>query len=124
MVNKKFIVMMMVVIVVIGTITIGAYADTKPQVNVPGIVGAEHLETILDLEDRWFNGEFELDYMIEIVRVDGYWVVTLEGDADAYWDQMAIGIYTHAPTEEDIDFLWTTRVNMDTINDTIENYVE
>ena len=122
MVNKKIIVMIMVAMMVVGTIAVGAYAEAKPQAAIPGVVGEEHLKAVGELSERYNNGEFELDYWIKMEHAENYWIVELWGESDACQNQLALGIYTHAPTEEDIEFLWSTRVSKYAIYEALEEY--
>ena len=123
---KKMIVMVMVVIVALSTVACMSVdaVESTPE-TVPGIVGYEHIDRFIDAANRDANGEEVYDYTIEMIRCDdGFWYVSLTGETDAYWDQVAIGLYDHAPTEEEIDYLWSVRVNEDMLYDKLEELTQ
>ena len=122
---KKMIIMVMVVIVAMSAVactSVNAVGNTPE--TVPGIVGYEHVDHFIDADNRYNNGEDVYDYLITMAEVDGFWLVQLEGDTDAYWDQSAIGMYDHMPTEEEIDFLWANRIDCDVLSDMIEKLTQ
>ena len=122
---KKMIIMVMVVIVAMSTVactSVDAVSNTPE--TVPGFVGYEHVDRFIDADNRYNNGEDVYDYVITMVEIDDFWYVHLEGITDAYWDQAAVGIYDHAPTEEEIDFLWTNRIDYDVLNDKLEELAQ
>ena len=120
---KKMIIVVMAIIVVMSTVacTSADAAGITPE-TVPGIIGLEHIGPVMELNERYINGEFEDDYRIDMVNGEGYWVVYLEGESDAYWNQAALGIYDHMPNEEEINILWNNRVVYDVIDEAIEEF--
>jgi hypothetical protein len=121
---KKFITIMMVVMVigmVIGGV-ITTSASHASEDNEPDIVGIEYIETIIELEERWENDEIEIDYSVESVYIDGYWMVVMEGESDEYDGYMALGIYDHTPSDKEIDILWANRMLEDELYDLMEEY--
>jgi hypothetical protein len=87
-----------------------------------GIIGTEYVEIIKDLDERWDNDEIEIEYMIEMTQVEGYWVVHMWGYCDRTEDQEAFGMYDHMPSEEEINELWENRVPEDTLYDLMKEY--
>ena len=118
---KKFITMMMVMIMVIGS-TITANAVCASEDDRPNIIGIEHIEGFIDACERLDEDGYELEYDITMVRVEGYWFVELEGWADEYYDYCAVGIYDHVPSEEEIDILWANRMLEDELCDLMDKY--
>ena len=118
---KKMIIMVMAMIVAMSTVACKSSdaVSNAPEV-IPGIVGVEHIEAAVELDNRMDNGEFEYDYTINMAYAEGLWIVYIEGYADAYWGQDAAGIYDHFPTNDEIDYLWSMRIDYDVLSDTME----
>lgn len=87
-----------------------------------GIIGGEYVDAIIELDERWDNDEIELEYMIEMVHVEDYWMVYLRGYSEVTEDYAAMGIYTHMPTEDDINELWRNRVLTSELNTLMNEY--
>lgn len=117
---KKIISIAMALVVIIG----GAFSASALCVSEdgrPGIVGMEHVEAVKKLNDAWNEGEVEIAYMVEMIRVEGYWVVQLTGH-DIAEDYMSVGFYDHCPTEEELDILWANRLLEDEMMTLMEQY--
>lgn len=119
---KKIIAMIMVMCVFIGTCAMSVDALCTSEANRPDIVGMEHFEAIKALNDRYNDEDIEVPYTIEMVHVEGYWCVVIEGEADEFSDYVAYGMYDHMPTEEEIDILWANRMLEDEMADLLERY--
>ena len=119
---KKIIAMIMVMCMIIGAGIVSANALCTSENDRPDIVGMEHFDAIMELNERHENDEFEILYNIEMVHVEGYWLVSLEGEAEMYDDYCAFGMYDHMPTEEEIDVLWANRMLEDEMIDLMEQY--
>jgi hypothetical protein len=121
--KKTIIAIVMAIMTVIGLCgCMIASAAAEPKQELPGIVGVEYLKDVDRLEKLYEEEGREVDYMIQMVHVEDYWVVYMEGEADAYWGQDALGIYDHVPTSEEIDYLWTKRIDYDVLNDLVEEH--
>ena len=118
---KKIITMIMVMCMVIGTCALSVDALCTTENSRPDIVGMEHFEAIMDLNERHINGEVEVPYNIEMVHVEGYWCVAIEGNGD-FSDYCAYGMYDHMPNEEEIDILWANRMLEDEMIDLMDKY--
>lgn len=79
----------------------------------PSIIGTEHIDKVIDPETRWSGGDNGIVYSIEMIEVNGYWVVYLKGESDEFYGYAAYGIYENMPSEEEIDILWTHRMPKD-----------
>lgn len=122
---KKMIIMVMVAIVALSAVACTSVdaASITPE-TVPGIVGYEHIDRFVDTLTRFNSGEDVYDYTVEMLECDGFWYVGLAGETEAYRDQAAVGIYDHAPTEEEINFLWTNRVSQDVLMNAFEEMAQ
>lgn len=120
---KKMIIVVMAMVVAMSSIACTSVnaAGITPE-TIPGIVGVEHIESVMESVNRYYDEGIDPDYTVEMFNIEGYWVVYLEGEADAYWNQAAAGFYDHMPTEEEIDFLWTNRVDYDVIDEAMEEF--
>lgn len=118
----KRIITMIMVMAMIGAFAMSASAVCMSENGRPGVIGMEYLDDILYLNDLYLNEEIEIGYTIEMVHVEDYWMVLLEGDADEYEGLSAMGIYDHMPTEDEIDILWANRMTDDEFNDLMEQY--
>lgn len=104
---KKFTAIAMTLVIMLGC-AIGVSALCASEEDRPGIVGAELVDIIMELEDSYWNDEIEIPYEARMICVEGYWVVYLEGyDVDDYY---AAGFYDHMPNEEEIKILWANRM--------------
>lgn len=119
---KRMFTMIMVMAMIIGTFAVSAGAVCLSNDGRPDIIGLEHLDIVMEIDERLNNDEIELDYMIEMCQVEGYWCVYLTGEADAYYDYEAFGMYNHMPTEEEIDILWANRMLSDELYDLMDKY--
>lgn len=116
---KKIVVIAMVLVMFAG-FAVNAHAECASEDGRPDIVGLEHIEDILKLKESYENDEdVGYKYYIEMINIDGYWMVFLEGE-DAYSGYCAFGIYDHAPTEGDFEILWANRMTEDEINNRME----
>lgn len=118
---KKVIVVMVVMIMAIGG-AVGVNALCMSEEGRPGIVGAEHIDTILEIEERWNEDDRDVDYDITMTQAEGYWIVLMEGFADEYYGYSAMGIYDHFPAEEEINILWANRMLEDELYDLMDEY--
>ena len=120
---KKMIIVIMAMVMAMSMIAC-AKADAAEVIpeTMPGIIGVEHMDEMIEMDKRYDNGETIYHYTITMINSEGYWVVFLEGETDAYWNQGAMGIYEHMPTEDEIKTLWNNRVDCDVITDTIEEF--
>ena len=118
----KRIITMIMVMVMIGAFAMSASAVCLSEDGRPGIVGMEYLDDIMYLNELYVNEDLEVDYRVEMVPVENYWMVVLEGEADEYVGLMAMGIYDHMPTEDEIDVLWANRMTEDEFNNLMEQY--
>lgn len=119
---KKMFTMIMVMAMMVGIVAVPANAVVLSEEGRADFVGMEYFEAVYELNKRHENGEFEIDYELQMVHVEDYWVVNLEGEADAYWGYSAMGIYDHMPTEEEIDILWANRMTDDEFIELFEKY--
>ena len=105
---KKIISIAMALVVIIGCAT-SVSAVCISEDKRPGIVGMEHFETMKKIDEAYKNGEVEIPYSVEMIRMEGYWMVCLSGyDTDKGYT--AVGLYDHAPTDEEFDILWANRM--------------
>ena len=120
---KKMIIMVMAMAMIVAMSTVeckSADAVSNAPEVVPGIVGVEHIDAAVELDNRMDNGELEFDYTINMAYAEGLWFVYIEGYADEYWGQDAAGIYDHVPTEEEIDYLWSMRIDYEVLDEKME----
>lgn len=118
---KKVIVSMVVMVMAIcGTISVHALCMSEE--GRPGIVGAEHIKTIIEIDERWEADDRDVDYEITMTQVEGYWIVMMEGFADAYYGYSALGIYDHMPSEDEVNILWANRMLEDELYDLMDEY--
>lgn len=120
MFKKVNIVTVVMVMAICGTIGVSALCMSED--GRPGIVGVEHIDTILEIEERWNTDDRDVDYEITMTQVEGYWIVLMEGFADAYYGYSALGIYDHVPTGKEIDILWANRMLDDELYDLMDTY--
>lgn len=104
-------VLVMIMVVVIGTCTVTAKTVCQPvEVTEPEIIGMEHYDALMEVDNRMKNGDYEVPYEVAMRPADGYWMVAIKGVAaefDGYW---AVGFYDHIPTEAEIEVLWANRM--------------
>ena len=111
---KKFMSIVMVLVVsIVCAVSVSAACVSED--GRPDIIGVEHFDKVMELNDAYYDGEFELVYETRMVHIEGYWFVYLEGK-DGMENYAALGIYTEMPTEEDIDILWTNRMTCDELS--------
>lgn len=119
---KRMFTMIMVMAMIIGTFAVSAGAVCQSEDGRPDIIGMEHYEAVAALDELYMEEGREVDYEITMIHVEEYWIVTLEGWADEYYDYEAYGIYDHMPTEEEIDILWANRMTGDEYDNLCEKY--
>lgn len=120
---KKVIGIILVAMIMFTCGVVTAKALSAPEkVEQTGIIGAEYIDELMEIDERWNEDGIELTYNIEISHVEDYWLVYLEGWADEYYGYDAVGIYDHMPTEEEIDILWNNRMDYDELSDLLEKY--
>lgn len=81
-----------------------------------GVIG---LDLLLEMYYKYSESEEGIvtDYTITMAKLDGKWIVSLEGEAEEFEDYCAAGCYDHYPTEEEINVLWANRVTSSELDD-------
>ena len=119
---KRMFTMIMVMAMIIGTLALPAGAVCQSEEGRPDIIGMEHWDIIVEMEERYENENRDPDYDITMVHVEGYWIVTMDGWADEYYEYTAYGIYDHYPTEEELNIQWANRMTDDEYENLCEKY--
>lgn len=119
---KRIITMILVVVMCMGVFAGCASAGCKSEEGRPGIVGVEYLDKVMEIDERYDNGDVVFDYTVRMAQAEDYWIVYLEGEADEYYGYVAVGIYDHVPDEKEIDILWANRMLEDEIVNILEQY--
>lgn len=119
---KRMFIMIMVMAMIFGIFALPANAVVQSESGRPDIIGMEHYDEIIALQELYEEEGREYDYDITMIHVEEYWIVTLDGWADEYYGYGAYGIYDHYPTEEEIDILWANRMTDEEFDNLIEKY--
>lgn len=114
---KKIISAMLALVIVIGG-AVSASAACASEDGRPGVIGMDYLEAIEEIDEK---NEIEIPYVISMAHVDRYWAVTIEGTVDTF-DYIAVGIYDHYPTEEEMNTLWANRLTDDEMDNLLEGF--
>ena len=119
---KRMFTMIVVVVMTMSSFALTANAACQPEITQPDFIGMEHLDAVMELDERWRNDEIEPDYHVEMSTMGGYWVVYMYGEAEAYDGYYAMGLYDHTPTDEEMDVLWASRMLEEDFDELLEKY--
>ena len=116
----KRMITLIIVVMIVMSLTISANAVCMSESGRPDIIGMEHFDALKEIANR--EDDYEYTYEVNMARIEGYWLVFLEGYADDVDDYVACGIYDHTPNEEELDILWANRMLEDEMDELMEKY--
>lgn len=117
----KKIISMLVMVIVMMTLSVNAFAVCESENNRPEVIGLNNVDVkkIVSLREKMYDNE--IDYETRIISDGDIWYVFLDSEdyADEYY---AIGFYDHFPSQEEIEVLWANRMTFDELSSIEDDY--
>lgn len=118
----KKIISMLVMVIVMMTLSVNAFAVCENENDRPEIIGINTMDAkkVSSLMDKIYGSE--IDYKTSITGDGDTWYVFL--DSQDYGDEYyAAGFYDHFPTQEEIEVLWANRMPFAKLYNILSDYL-